>query len=493
MTTTMIEQIKDDIIIQQLKTKNLNNLNDTISSNNINLKESNKYGYNDLLYIAIENDDPKDVIEYILKECEYEKVNYTINSNSTTPLGLAIARNNFEVADLLCDKYNADINYGEGITRCLPFVYNYDTIKPKQIDFLFKRGYNFYDLPNNIIKKMVVSFQNNLLKRIWKHCIFSNQFIIQILEIRKDKKTYITTEWEKIIREEKQKLKISDDVYETAFEHKNWEALQLFLNNDGRSQKITIFDMIEEYEAIEQAIDNQDINMIKAISNFGYALNYKSFNFEDLILKSYRKGCKKIWKALIKTSLLSYKEKATRLIEGFDDNLRKNVLQNIKAITEQLPNTDQTNKDMNKNQNITKEPYILINENIEENDITNNVIIKNYDGINYNIKKKPSQKATTKNNLNNKKIIREKSFIANDDLSRDLCEELIMDDISIISPNFGNVLNDSSFINETNQGFTDDNSKLKSSKTNPNSKMENILLEIPRNNSDSTLSNPILK
>jgi len=361
MTITIIEELKNDVI-QQLKNKNLNTFKKFVLNYKIDLKEFEKYSKEDLLYLAIKNDNPKEVVNYIIKECQYKNVNYTINSNSSTPLGLAISRNNFEVADLLCDKYNADINYGKDMNRCFTYIYKNNSFQPRQLNYLLKRGYNFYDLSENIIKSMVLYYQNDLLEKIWNNTIYDDAFIIKLIQQGKKRQVFSSYNWNQMLKEEKQKVCLSDEIYETVFNSQNWEALRLFLNYEGREQKVTIFDMIEEYEVIEKAIDNKDIELIRAISNFGYALNYKCFNFEDLLMKSYSKNNDEIWKILIKSSILSYQEKEAKLITIFNNNLR--------------------NSDLIGNDIYLDYDY----DSTEENDITNNIIIKNEDGFNYSVK-----------------------------------------------------------------------------------------------------------
>ncbi|KAG4095737.1 ankyrin [Neocallimastix lanati (nom. inval.)] len=390
MATAIIDELKNNIITH-LKNRNLNDLKLFIISYNVNLKEIEKYGYEDLLYLAIKFDNSKEFVKYIINECGYDTVNFIINSNSSTPIGLAVARSNFEVADLLYSEYNADINFGDGVNKCLPFAYKSGNFSLNQLIYLLNRGYNSNGITEDIIKSMVISSHNSHIKCIWDHYIYDNSFIIKILKKRKEGKFYSSRQWKRILNEEKRKLYISDSLYDTVFENKNWEALQVFLNYDGRDQKMPIFDLIEENEVVEKAIDNDDLRTIQAISNYGYALNYKTFNSEDLIMKAYSKNNEDIWKILIKSSLLSFKEKEAILIENFNNNLKKNVTIED-GITEKLDKdlsvreTGINKIDRNLNDIIEEEDYNIDFEIYGENDITNNMVKTEEDGLNYRIK-----------------------------------------------------------------------------------------------------------
>ncbi|KAL6590560.1 ankyrin [Neocallimastix sp. 'constans'] len=390
MATAIIDELKNNIITH-LKNRNLNDLKLFIISYNVNLKEIEKYGYEDLLYLAIKFDNSKEFVKYIINECGYDTVNFIINSNSSTPIGLAVARSNFEVADLLYSEYNADINFGDGVNKCLPFAYKSGNFSLNQLIYLLNRGYNSNGIIEDIIKSMVISSHNSHIKCIWDHYIYDNSFIIKILKKRKEGKFYSSRQWKRILNEEKRKLYISDSLYDTVFENKNWEALQVFLNYDGRDQKMPIFDLIEENEVVEKAIDNDDLRTIQAISNYGYALNYKTFNSEDLIMKAYSKNNEDIWKILIKSSLLSFKEKEAILIENFNNNLKKNVTIED-GITEKLDKdlsvreTGINKIDRNLNDIIEEEDYNIDFEIYGENDITNNMVKTEEDGLNYRIK-----------------------------------------------------------------------------------------------------------
>ncbi|KAL6622119.1 ankyrin [Neocallimastix californiae] len=421
MTISTIDELKNDII-NRLKNRNINDLKSFIMYHNVNLKEIEKYGYDDLLYLAIKEDNPKEVINYIVKECQYDTVNYVIDSNSSTPIGLAVARSNFEVANLLYNEYNADINFGESLNKCLPFAYKNGNFSLEQLTYLLDRGYDKNGILEETIKLMVTSFHNNHIKLIWDHYIYDSSFIIKVLEKRKGRRVYSSSEWEKILSEEKQKLHITDSLYETAFENKNWEALQIFLNYDGRDQKVPIFDMIEENEIIERAIDSEDLPTIQAISNYGYALNYKTFNFEELIMKAYSKVNKDIWKLLIKSSLLSFQKKEEKLIECFNSNLRRSMIlendipENLNIdLSMRETGTRKIKRNLNSIIEGKEEGHGIDDDNFIENDITNNIVRKEDDGLNYTIKNLSISNNTTRIPITNSNS---KSYLGYDTYKR---------------------------------------------------------------------------
>jgi len=504
MTISTIDELKNDII-NRLKNRNINDLKSFIMYHNVNLKEIEKYGYDDLLYLAIKEDNPKEVINYIVKECQYDTVNYVIDSNSSTPIGLAVARSNFEVADLLYNEYNADINFGESLNKCLPFAYKNGNFSLEQLTYLLDRGYDKNGILEETIKLMVTSFHNNHIKLIWDHYIYDSSFIIKVLEKRKGRRVYSSSEWEKILSEEKQKLHITDSLYETAFENKNWEALQIFLNYDGRDQKVPIFDMIEENEIIERAIDSEDLPTIQAISNYGYALNYKTFNFEELIMKAYSKVNKDIWKLLIKSSLLSFQKKEEKLIECFNSNLRRSMIlendipENLNVdLSMRETGTRKIKRNLNSIIEGKEEGHGIDDDNFIENDITNNIVRKEDDGLNYTIKNLSISNNTTRipiTNSNSKSYLGydtykrssglDESFLTGGEASREF-----MTNISpIVRSSNRDFVGESPFINEPSQNFIDDDSKLLFPRLNTDLITSSPLLTFNRINQNQDINN----
>eukprot|EP00833_Pecoramyces_ruminatium_P014951 jgi/Orpsp1_1/1188983/evm.model.d7180000068662.1 len=356
---------------------------------------------------------------------------------------------------------------------------------------------------------MIISSHNSHLKVIWNHYIYDNSFIINILKKRKEGIFYTLNQWENFLKEEKRKLYISDSIYETVFENKNWEALQLFLNNDGREQKITIFDMIEENEALEKAIDNQDLPTIQAISNFGYALNYKTFNFEELIMKAYSKMDKNIWKTLVKTSILSFQEKEKKLIESYNNNFKENlVIEDF--ISEKLNNDLNINDDdigkIDRNLNdITEEDLDINNEEPGENkNNTTNIIIKKEDEpIDFSIKNIVSSN-NEKGNLNSNANFKHRTSLGYDTYKRynlvdesfltsgEASREFITDASPIVHSAYRDLVGESPFINEPSQNFIDDDSKLIFPRMNPDIKIDSLPIENPQLNSNPIIISPPL-
>ncbi|KAG4100458.1 hypothetical protein H8356DRAFT_1273280 [Neocallimastix lanati (nom. inval.)] len=132
------------IIIER---NNLIGLKEYIKTNRINLRYYNETS-KDILILAILKGAYICLIDFILKECQYESLNYKlgyiecgyevkINMYEYIPLYISIAKENFELSDLLI-KNNADINYNEGII--VKRLFSYGLLTNKKLNYMIKNG-----------------------------------------------------------------------------------------------------------------------------------------------------------------------------------------------------------------------------------------------------------------------------------------------------------------------------------------------------------------
>ncbi|KAL6599387.1 hypothetical protein U3516DRAFT_845902 [Neocallimastix sp. 'constans'] len=234
-------------------------LDNYMKENGIILKEFNTGDF-DLLIYAIENEVPLKMIQYIINHCQYENFNYSIYSSmidnlSKSPLFLAITTNNFKIADLLLNN-GADINYNEGILLCQLFEYH--LLNRKNLIYILNNGFH-KELINDFVLDLIASSEYiekdiycnviNFLEIIFKHYLYNNNFILNILYIYKNKKPLSSTNLEKIITNESNNIKVDDIWYRTAVFYACDDILELFIKYDNRKKDI-ILKSIENYKKL---------------------------------------------------------------------------------------------------------------------------------------------------------------------------------------------------------------------------------------------------
>jgi len=143
------------------------------NENNIRFEDINNFD-RDILIYAINNDVSIEIIQFLVQK--YEECNLSLNygiefdnryihkdvklPRFENPLHLAIAKNNFEVANLLIEK-GADINFE--IENMEPiYLYKYHFITHENLDFMLNHGFNKYiHLLKQCIYNYYYSFDTN--------------------------------------------------------------------------------------------------------------------------------------------------------------------------------------------------------------------------------------------------------------------------------------------------------------------------------------------
>jgi ankyrin repeat protein len=155
----------------------------------------------------------------------------------------------------------------------------------------------------NIINDSIIYLINNykygILNLIFEHFIFNNDFIMNLLQKYRQKKTLSVAQLNNIILKEKSKIKISDKMYEQANSNCNYEAIKILFENDNDKRK-TILCELDIYDILTKAIEMKDRQFVKEVLN-SKKLNYKIYNFEKYFIKA--KNESDIIKLLIDSSL----------------------------------------------------------------------------------------------------------------------------------------------------------------------------------------------
>eukprot|EP00833_Pecoramyces_ruminatium_P012052 jgi/Orpsp1_1/1186084/evm.model.c7180000096798.1 len=282
---------------------NVNELQRYIEDNKIELKKFNNDKF-DMLIWVIEIQSSVAMVEFIIHQCQYHNLQYTFyfdrefegkyysffNEFVTyegikTPLFSAIAFNNYEVANLLI-KHNADINYTiknrnhQDINILLYLNHIYD-LNSKNLKFILNHGFKLQGITPDLISDLIsMRYEDNLLEMIFKHYLYTNNFVINLLYFYKNKAQVSNSQLKEYILKEKSKIQITDLMYEDAFEIslEKMDIIELLLDFDTREPE-EVFNKLDIYELLENALFLGENNMINKI------LGNKNLKFSNKILE----------------------------------------------------------------------------------------------------------------------------------------------------------------------------------------------------------------
>ncbi|ORX68084.1 hypothetical protein BCR32DRAFT_272531 [Anaeromyces robustus] len=205
-----------------------NALTKYFTNNKIQLKEINNFDW-DILSYAIDNDVSIDLIKFLIKK--YEECNLSFNygieidnkyiyndvilPRFENPLHLAIAKNDFEVANLLIEK-GADINFEiEGMEPL--YLYKKRFLTRENLEFMLNHGFNKYIYllkqciyncynhfdsldPNVLIGNKIRTERDIFYDKIMDHYLY-NEFSKQEVSLNEELKKKIFFKKEKLVDE----------------------------------------------------------------------------------------------------------------------------------------------------------------------------------------------------------------------------------------------------------------------------------------------------
>lgn len=268
----------NDIIntLVMIYNNNLNNLKNYLNDYNEFLKNNDNAVL--LLCFAISNDANIDIIEYLIEQVQFFKVG--INKF----LFLALSYNKFEIADTLI-KYGVNIN--DKHTNILGNLYKAETLNKKNLNYLFNKNIQIKSVtnyfkewlnasPNHLQNRIAVRKDKYFIKSLLKHFIFDNAFILDLLNIYKEKKAFTKRQLKDKIQKEKSKLELLNDYYEQATIEKDYDKIKWLFIHDG-SEKELITYRINKYKILKHAIEFKDYDFIK------YILDWEDLSFKNII------------------------------------------------------------------------------------------------------------------------------------------------------------------------------------------------------------------
>ena len=221
--------IKINTIRNLVLQEDINSLNQYIKENELPLSYYNNT-QNDLLIYALENKISFNMIKFILSQCYYPSLNYTIG-HSKNPLLEALCQSRFDVADLLIQN-GADINYRVFFNDPILYYLYHRKITPNQLRYCIRHGVILSNDSFDLISKLIENSQNHLLKIIFSQSIFNREIIGILLNIYKNKVKISRHQLHDFLYKEKSKICIKKQWYKIAIQKQNYKALKILSDND---------------------------------------------------------------------------------------------------------------------------------------------------------------------------------------------------------------------------------------------------------------------
>jgi len=260
----------------------------------------------------------------------------------------------------------------ENINNIKNFITNNDTSSLTKYLKGNHINYYFFNKNKNIIKDLIKSQNNKILKTIFNTYKFNNDFILNLLILFKNKKlTYSKLTY--LITEENNKIIITNDMYDIALKNNNYIALKILFENEIITKKYNALKRIIKYNLFENSIKSKDINFVKKI------LTYKNFDFKNL---RYEEILTNVFKNNESFNSTSNDDNIARLLINsilkppYSTYIYKNVILNIAIKTGNFDivkylieneNFKYTSKDINSKDLKGEYPIIvaILNKNIE--------------------------------------------------------------------------------------------------------------------------------
>ncbi|OUM60941.1 hypothetical protein PIROE2DRAFT_13193 [Piromyces sp. E2] len=286
------------------------------------MKENNidANNYNDAIIYSIENNAPVDLLQYILSQRTDTNLNLEIfyDNNNYVPLFFAIQKNNFALANLLIAN-GANINYISREQNIIIYLLNNNLYNNVNIKYVLNKGFYLNNFTNEFIIDLIEKEKTDFLEIILQSIKYDNNFFLELLNIYKNKNILTDKQLYNIIKKEKEKVIITDALYQKAIEKKNNALLRILFENDSSKDSI-ILKRIIKYNLLEVAVKSNCYNFVKKVLCFD-TFNNKCMNYESIFQEAIANSDIEISKLLI-TSFIkdSIKEMNNSSVEMSNKN-----------------------------------------------------------------------------------------------------------------------------------------------------------------------------
>eukprot|EP00833_Pecoramyces_ruminatium_P008834 jgi/Orpsp1_1/1182866/evm.model.c7180000082986.1 len=139
----------------------------------------------------------------------------------------------------------------------------------------------------SLINSFIEDSKNDFLEMILNHFVLDNGFILNLLKSYNTKEALSNKQFFAMVTQKKNRIIISDDMYEKAISSGNIDALRiLFINN--YSSRYSIIYKIIKFNLLEKAININNYEFVKILLNLK-PLSYKNYECKDLLFKANEK------------------------------------------------------------------------------------------------------------------------------------------------------------------------------------------------------------
>jgi len=294
------------------------------------MKENNidSNNYNEAIILSIENNVPVALLQQILSKKTDKNLNLEIayEDNNYVPLFFAIQKNNFELADLLIEN-GASINYIFEDQNIITYLIKNNFCNNINLNYILNKGFSSDNITSDFILSLLENEKTEFLEIILRFIKFDNNFILNLLNIYKNKNILTDKELCNIIKKEKGKVIITDVMYEKAIEKDNNDSLRVLFENDSNNNDSLrvlfendsnnndllrvlfendsnkdniILKRIVKYNLLEKAIKSNCYGFVEKVLCF-VTFNNKCMDYEDIFQEAIQKCDIKISKLLINT------------------------------------------------------------------------------------------------------------------------------------------------------------------------------------------------
>jgi len=255
------------------------------------------------------------LINFIIQNCQYETLNYTFYSVDDkgkpfylVPIFSAIAKCKFRVADLLI-KNGADINYTINCTiknenycaNILFYLFNMCNINShfnnKIVKYVLNNNFKVNNITSDIINRLIFKKNESLIEVIFKHYIFNNDFILELLSIYKNRITLSNEDLKNRIMGKENEI-INDSMYDTAVKWGRCKAIKILLDYDRKEQK-DLYKIVEKYQLLEKAVTFSSYELLNKVLSYK-TLDLSHIDYEKLIISL---GCNPKGESMLKLLL----------------------------------------------------------------------------------------------------------------------------------------------------------------------------------------------
>ena len=279
-TEEVLSRRKD--ITEILKRNDLSEFQQFIDENNIMLKDINNKNF-DILILAIECGVSSDIINYIINQVNYDSLDYCFryknneyqySFHESIPLYVAIAKNEFDVANLLLQN-NANINYSYYYNENLfEFLNNNNVMNSANLKFILNKGIKIDDsLLEKVMNECITNNKNDLLEILFDYYIinhydelkyeynyYSYYFIKSLIKESVDNENYKFVEI--IIRNsgemEERILNITYSIFKKCDNDQRNNRYNYFMDNKLKVEKTNSEDKMNIFL---KSIDNEEVKI----------------------------------------------------------------------------------------------------------------------------------------------------------------------------------------------------------------------------------------